>query len=371
MERDQAIQELIQREFQELCTIERGRARQRERGRRNSRRGNARENRISEIDRQINYHLQFAIAGKTYSTVLEAQCETITVGTLSAKQFSVKTKSLQKNRPCIEIVIAIPPYGVNLAKYIQKDLHEFDSMISANSPENQCFTPVLVSNRENPNESLRVSSADVLQILKTKLQYLFPNPHGLPISIQDAATTKYVALTPFRILRGENPFYFKYGFVYRNLRAIQDILPSVSWGSLRSKPYFGAITFEERIQQITNKRYRDEIPISDVLQDIPFDVESSANEDLIRNYRPNTIKVLYNELMLSLSLLRTIAKERGYTEAQLSPLGGEGNLFVADHDPRSREWVDSSRRMMFTEFTPMVAGGKRKTRRRKISTENK
>lgn len=371
MEGDEVIQRQIRQEFQELCTIARGRARHREtRGRQNSRRGNARENRISEIDRQKKFQLQFTIGGRTYTTVLEAQCETITVGALSAKQFSVRTKSLQKARPCIEIVIAIPPHGVSLQKYIEKELHEFDSMISANSPENQCFTPVLVSNRTNPNESLRVTSADVLQILKTKLQYLFPNPYGLLITIQDAATTKYVALTPFRILRGLTPFYFKYGYLYRNLQPIEMILPSVSWGSLRSKPYFGALTYGERIYQITNKHYRDMISISDVLEDIPFELESTKNEEFILEHRPDSRKVLYNDLMLSLSLLKTIARERGYSELQLSPLGGEGNIFIAIHEPSTPEWDMSYNRLLFTDFRPISEGGNRKNRQQNKTRKN-
>jgi hypothetical protein len=359
---DEAIQEQIRAAFQEMYE---GRGRARERGRTNGRRNRSLSNEHSV--KRKNFRLQFTIAGKVFSTVLKVKSELISIynGVLPAKLFTVRTKSLKEGQECITISIIIPPMGVDLEQYIENEMHEFDSMISANDPSNKCFDPVLVPNRTNPNESLRFSSADVLQTLKTKLQYLLPNPHHLPITIHDAATTKSVALTPFHIMRGGNPFYFKYGFQYRNLRPLQDILPRINWGSLRLKPYFEAITFEERIFQITGKRYEDDTIILRLLQDIPFELESRTNEGFILEKRQHTIKNLYNELSLSLSLLRVIAKEHGFTDDQVSELGGDDNIFTAIHDPASPEWIASSRRLLLTNFTEVAEGGKRKTRRRK------
>lgn len=361
---DRAIQETIQREFSALCEVPRGRPRERVAGRtRNRSAFRAAGN--SDLDRHGNYKLQFSYLGKNFETILEASCETIWEDDLSAKQFHVKTKSVHEKRPCIDISISMPPFGVNLTPYIQKELHEFDSMISANDPENRCFNPVLAPNRTNPNESLRFSSADVLQTLKTKLQYLLPNPYDLPLIIQDAATTKSVPLTPFNVMRGEAPFYSKYGYEYRNLEALRAFLPSVTWGSLRLKSYFGPLTFHERILQITRRTYEDSTPIFSLLQGISFETESTANERFILETRPDTRKNLYNPLSLSLALLKTIAKEQGYSDEQVSAFGGEGNLFSARHNPNSPEWLAFSNRCIFKSFTPVPDGGKRKTRRKK------
>lgn len=358
---DEAIQEQIRNEFNDLCQS-RGRARERETARR-SRRNSS--NGIPDTTRQKDFELQFVFAEKPFRTILQAKCETVWARELAAKQFSVITKSRQRGRQCIHISITMPPMGANLANYIANELHEFDSMISANDPDNRCFDPVLEPNRTNPNERLRFSSADVLQTLKTKLQYLLPNPYGLSIRIQDAATTKYVALTPFNILRGQDPFYFKYGFQYQNLEPLRTSLLDIRWESIKSKLYFEDLTFEQRILQITDRRYSDDTRILDIFRDIPFGLESSKNERFILDHRPETRRNLYNDLSLSLSVLRAIAKDQDYTDAQLSAFGGEGNIFSAIHDPTSAEWITSSRRLALRSFRPTAEGGKRKTRRQK------
>lgn len=363
---DDAIQLQIKNEFHELCIAPRGRTRKRDTRSRSQYRaaGNNSGNRPPDINREKSFDFQFSYLGNIFSTRLIAQCKTIYKGELAAKEFSVRTDSLQKKRPCIDILISIPPNDTNLEVYREQELHQFDSMISANDDTNRCFNPVLAPNRTNPNERLRYSSTDVLQTLKTKLQYLLPNPHNLPVVIQDAATTKYVALTPFHILRGQPPFYAKYGYEYRNLIPLLIILPSVSWMEIRSRPYFGAITLGERITQITGRDYGDFSSILDILQEITFEDESRANELFILEHRPDSKRILHNELSLSLAVLRAIAKQRGYRDSQLSLYGGENNIFSAIHNPMSPGWIEFSNRLIFRNFVPVVEGGRRKTRRK-------
>ena len=363
---DDSIQALMKNEFQELCIAPRGRTSKRNTRSRSQFRaaGNNSGNRPPEINREKRFELQFSYLANIYSTKLIAHCETIKKGELSAKEFNLRTDSLHKKRPCIDILIAIPPNDRNLEVYREHELHQFDSMISANDDTNRCFNPVLASNRTNPDGRLRYSSADVLQTLKTKLQYLLPNPYNLPIVIQDAATTKYVALTPFHIMRGQPPFYSKYGYEYRNLIPLLLILPSVSWMEIRSRPYFGAITLGDRIQQITKRDYGEFSSIIDILQEITFEEESRANEQFILENRPESKKNLHNELSLSLAVLRAIAKQRGYRDSQMSPLGGENNIFSAIHNPISPGWIEFSNKIIFRNFVPMTEGGKRKTRRK-------
>lgn len=361
---DGAIQEQIRTAFQELYET-RGRQSGRERGA--SRRNTAPETAATSlsVERKKSFKLQFTIGGKVYKTTLQAKAESYG-GQLPAKVFAVRTKSLDEHRTCVDISIVIPPQGSDIAFYKENEFFGFDSMIQANSPTRQCFDPLLVTNRNNPNAALRVSSADVLQVLKTKLQYLVPNPYGLPIAIEDSATTKFVALTPFHLLRGGNPFYFKYGYRYPNLRAIQDLLPTVTWGSLRSEAYFKEVTYEDRIEEITNKTYQDATPLFEVLTDIPFELESTTNEDFIRTRNPASIPVMYNDLCLSLSLLIKIALQNGIRRNQITTSGDE-YFFAAIHDRTSPEWIASSARLLLTRFHEVAEGGRRKTYRKRRS----
>lgn len=359
---DEAIKEKIRSAFQDLYET---RGRSRERG--TSRRNTAPENAATTVavERKKSFQLQFTIGGKVYKTILRVSSESF-VGVLPAKLFSVTTKSLDSHKSCVSLSIAIPPLGSDVAVYKANELFGFSSMIQANSPQRQCFDPMLVTNRNNPNAALRVSSADVLQILKTKLQYLLPNPYSLPIVIEDSATTKFVALTPFHVLRGGNPFYFKYGYRYPNLQTVLTKLPNVSWGSLRSEVYFKEVTYEDRIKEITNNVYEDDTPLHEVLRDIPFELESTTNEDFIRTRNPASVPAMYNDLCLSLSLLITIALQNGIRREQIRN-SGDDYFFAAIHDPRSPEWIASSKRLVLTSFTEVAEGGKRKTRRRRRS----
>ena len=83
---------------------------------------------------------------------------------------------------------------------------EVESKIQKNDREIPCFSPRLQS---YPG----VTTTDVLQILKIKLNCLIPSiTHPDQIKILDKAYIDGLHMTSFRLLRGDKPFYSKYGF---------------------------------------------------------------------------------------------------------------------------------------------------------------
>jgi len=335
------------------------------------------------------YRLKFKILQKLYETILEFDCENIS-GKNPGKKFWLRTKSNTQNCIYTTIIIPIPDENGTQAPFenYEEEPNKFDSMIQANSTSRGCFSPILVSNRNNPNASQRIVSTDVLLILKTKLQYLIPNPFRAPITLIDLANIKNVRMTPFNILRGKAPFYQKYGYTYPNLQIILSTLPTITWGNVRSLPYFirkpatifekvssllyfrrkekgnkNIVTYEEIITTLTGKVYEDSTPIMEIMKQISFDMESKHNQTFIERYAPDTLGLMTNQLNLSESLVKIIALQN-YTDKNFPPDDSTYPYF-AIHRPESVEWKSNSAKLQLLEFEPVSTGGRLNTTRRK------
>ena len=324
------------------------------------------------------FKLSFTISGKTFTTVLKIKCEVLPDNKF--KLLRIETKSDRKD--CIEIIIAIPIINENnplqqLEDYQESGYAEFLSMIQANSPTQKCFDPVLTSNRNNPDPTARYTSTDVLQILKTKLQLLIPLPLQVPIQIMDAATIQNVSMTPFNILHGKDPFYKKYGYVYKNLQPILDYLPTVQWGSVKNGVYKShiwtnnlrdpfskgvVIKISEAIQSITGKEYDDDEYLLTIMKDVSFEEESKLNTATITRYTPSILNAMISPFHLSKQIIKAVIESNSTLEK---------DFIIAILDPDSAEWKRSSDRLQFTAFEPVAAGGRRKTYRRKQKRNKK
>lgn len=304
------------------------------------------------------FTLTFTIGGKTFNTRLTAKCEKLGGKRKGLHLFWFRIQGSSKN--CIDVSIVLPTAETNLASYKNLGYGEFQSLIQANSPTQKCFDPILTSNRNNPNVSARYSTTDVLQILKTKLQLLIPNPTKIPIGIDDAATISQVRMTPFFILRGKAPFYYKYGYKYPGLAEIFTALPSLTWGQIKDAEYYKVdkqtVSIAEGIFAITQKNYEDTDLVVDIVNSISFDEESKHNLALLEQYTPDRLGVLYSPYFLSSAIVRAIKATLELTEP----------LYIAVLDPESAEWKQSSDRLQLVGFEPVAEGGRRrKTRRRK------
>lgn len=100
------------------------------------------------------------------------------------------------------------------------------SSIKGNRGETACFEPRLVS------EETGIKTTDVLQVLNTKLKILLSG--GNRIFLTDKAVIKGIRMTPFRILRGDRPFYHKYGYRNEGIDALMERLRTMKFSDLKA-----------------------------------------------------------------------------------------------------------------------------------------
>jgi hypothetical protein len=263
------------------------------------------------------FRLQFSYNGRDYTTQLLARHN---------------ANEIQVSNMCLGAVYSY-------------ELNEFLGNIQADTPELACFDPMLVSNARN-NPGIRTTTTDVLSVLKIKLLLCFPV--DVPIGLSDQAEKDTVTLTPFRILRGGDALYEKYGYRSVNLDMIKDRIRRARWGDLGE----GA---QELIRHIYTKSRRalvaaDDTLLTDILRPITYEIENKYN----RKYLNGDAMGFSAELCMYF-LLEMPETNRDITNFRLD---------VADP-----VWLSWSTRLVFTGFEEIVAGGGgvRKTRRRRRS----
>jgi hypothetical protein len=320
------------------------------------------------------FKLTFTIAGKTFTAKLMAKSSHEDPSNLPTATFWFRVEGTDKN--CIDVGVAVPVPKengtvANLKEYRNYGYAEYQSLIQANTPVHKCFEPTLVSNRNNPDPAARYTATDVLQILKTKLQLLIPSPIPIPIELEDAAVIQNVRMTPFNVLRGKDPFYKKYGYVYHNLQPLLEHLPTVQWGSIKKSPYLlkqlknkstVIIYFYKLIPLITGKEYADTDLVMDIMKDISFEAESKVNTDTIQKYEPGLLNSMYSNFYLSQKILAAIR----------DTIPGIKMMYnMAVLDPASAEWQRSSERLQITGFEPVAEGGRRRRKTQKRKTKRR
>jgi len=127
-------------------------------------------------------------------------------------KFTHTSEKIEIINDCIKISYVYGDEGTGLEPY--------KGYIYANSDEKKCFEPVLKSWRQQATTGSAAASAtaasgytsaDVLQILKTKMGLLFWPRKDL-LCIVDVATKGDVSISPFNLIRGGHAIYEKYGY---------------------------------------------------------------------------------------------------------------------------------------------------------------
>lgn len=279
-----------------------------------------------------NFRLVFQIAGREYSAKLHVSVSVQPTYFI----FDINIGS------CLKSTVSFPKNG---------SPGYFDSSIELNTPQKACFAPTLVGNRENPNISLRYTNTDVLQILKTKLTYLMPLPKNFQMRIADHAVSNYVCITDFNILRGKDPFYKKYGYVYQRIGELQEFVRGVKWKDIMEKDYPKVREpFYIVFKRITGIDYDPNDSIETVMKTISFEKESSFNLALIKEYERHILKVSIktSDIYISTAVLNVISRLEGY------PKGLPSILQEPYHDPTSPEWIAASARIQLMNFEDIV-----------------
>jgi hypothetical protein len=112
--------------------------------------------------------------------------------------------------------------------------YEFSSLLKKDDEMKRCFEPALNVRTRNNTNSEKGTMTDALQILATKISMSMPNYEKGSIEISDAAAIDDINITPFRLLRGQNGLYEKYGYSSDALIEFKTFLKTLTWGELAS-----------------------------------------------------------------------------------------------------------------------------------------
>ena len=255
------------------------------------------------------FSLVFQYLGKQYSTILDVMHNGY---------------KIRANNDCLKVEF-VP------------DKQEFSSRINADSAGLNCFKPPLVSDPREKDPP-RITSLDVLQILKTKLTLAFPVKEDVNVIIVDMAMKNGINISPFNVIRGGNAIYEKYGYRNVNLNDLKEKLKSFTWSFCNRE-------IRRIIEHCTGRaEWPPEMPLIDIMNTIPWELEKVYNKNV------------ENE-PLSLYIFYQFAKTVGERTETIW-------TFQLDRD--SPAWRQCNSQLVFTDFTPIASAGGR--RRRKAKT---
>lgn len=268
------------------------------------------------------FRLDFAYKGKPYTTILNVE--------RTGKRLAVKND-------CIEVILLF-----------DEGKMDFSTEISANSVTKKCFDPVLESNARNKPEP-RVTSADVLQILKTKINLAF-GINDTPLNILDVARKDLISISPFNVLRGGNAFYEKYGYESDLLTGLKEKLKTFKWSECNGE-------IRSVIEECTGKGdWPSDIPLIEIMKTITWGDEKKYNAD---KSHKSLSRYVFEQFAKIVSSERTAT---GYIRP----------IWRLELNRDSSAWRRCNSELLFTAFTPDAAGGGRgKSRRTSKSTKNK
>jgi hypothetical protein len=248
----------------------------------------------------------------------------------------------------IQVIDETDEPGINMITMINPCIEVIadDTFIRANTPERACFEPTLESEPiETPN---RITTTDVLQVLKTKLMLAY-KPDAEPVLL-DGAKIQGIPITTFRLLRGQRPIYEKYG--YKNnksdeLQTIVEWLQNTTWGDV-AKLHTGfseyTPTFEDIYKQMKGSSMPMDTPLIDVMRTVTLDME-------VQTADPRS-KFFFSNTLLSKLLLKKYREKREMNpNVNVNTLLNNSILHVYQYytlDSKSAEWKHWSDRITIT-----------------------
>ena len=302
---------------------------------------------------QRSFKLWFQYLGRPYSTTFEIER---TAAHLLVRNGCVKMEFVDKE---------------------SAGLNPYKGGIWANAPEKACFTPVLVSGNRTVASSPRTSSVDVLQTLKTKIATLFPMFKTHRFCITDVAEKEDVRLSPFRILRGEDGLYEKYGYRSPFITDLKKHVRGLTWADVKMTPIAGNInsilTFinekEGSAKFLIGEAIPDATSIVNLLRGVTFADEVAYNKKYpIRSFSYHTLYVIGTELLKKHNLeAAAVGRPLIPDKYMIVEKVGEENAWMFCFDPESDAWRRSKDALLFAhvELGSNSAASSRKTRRKR------
>ena len=237
-----------------------------------------------------------------------------------------------------------------------------------------CFNPPLNVRKQGNANTTKYTMTDALQVLSTKIKLAMTGIVDIlkgkltnikaPINIEDGATIKSMSISKYRILRGQDTIYEKYGYKSPKLDTLKDYIKTLTWGDILDlfvtpnakglDVLFTKIRSTPKTVQLKSvlSTINPETPLTEVLNTISFEDEYGL--------RPNGIKK-------TVTLSEVI-----YQKIKDLVLGEDVNPLVLTFNENSDEWrkMRDIVRIVSVESLPIetvqiesVKGGKRKSLR--------
>ena len=206
---------------------------------------------------------------------------------------------------------------------------DFFTELEKNDKEEACFKPRL--------ETLGpIKTIDVLQVLKTKLETLFPTT--IPLELADAMAVDGIEMSPNRIMRGGDAYYEKYGYGSELLEPVKKWIRSLEWGDVSAEikdlihPHLPSADIDPSTKFIT------------IMEGIPLAIFNTWTS---KGYTNLFEKV--HDLFLSANGL---------------PNDTYRHKFIFTLDVTSPKWIEWEKTLVFTDVKVLAsaAGGARGTR---------
>jgi len=284
-------------------------------------------------------------------------------GTSYTTEFDITSNETQLKvlNPCIKINYE---YGNPAA-----GLHPYESSLLANSVEKGCFTPVLVQTEHH-------RPLDVLQILKTKIALLFPM--GGLICITDVARLGDVFLSSFKMVRGYDAVYEKYGYESPFLSEIKVIIREVRWDtfffrSFIRKELVGFINF---VNTTFGTHFLTDLDpamrLTDVMKQFPIEYEQAYYEHQMSTGE-EVVLPISDLIVYKTGSYRAYVRAHGSAPVDLkimeaTEMGRKTAwLFCLNPD----KWMSSDARMVFTSLEIVSNSSSSSSRKRKRRTRRR
>jgi hypothetical protein len=222
----------------------------------------------------------------------------------------------------------------------------FVGQIQANSTEKGCFSPTLVSDPRT-KVGKRTTSADVLQILKTKLGLAFPTDTEITIydgariveTLEDGSPTM---ISPFHLLRGGPAFYEKYGYASPIINDLKVKLETFTWSECTEDA-------KSVILDCRPETHLDGELLTDIMKKLSWEDEVAFNNR--------------QERSLSYRVFRQFALKRGVpleNSNQFAP----SPVWKFSLDKESPKWIQCDKDLQYVSFMD-TTNSSHSTRRRK------
>jgi hypothetical protein len=261
---------------------------------------------------------------------------------------------------------------ISITYSLDNGLYTFGSSLKKNNEEKRCFEPPLDVKKHNNANVTKYTMMDALQVLATKIKLAMTDIVDVlkgkivgskgPINIEDAATIKSMSISKYRILRGQDTIYEKYGYKSHNLETLKEYINELSWDDLLElfgglDELFGKIRQSPKVNELKQKlaSVNGSKPLTEVLSTISFEDEY--------NLRPAGI----NKTVTLSEVIYQKITDLVFTDKKINPL-------ILTFNENSDEWrkMRDVVRIVNVEEVASVKGGrnpfKRITRRNRRTT---